>query len=207
MKREKLTASQFRDPDGGKAFLEYWNDQIQLLNGRRYQKLSVDTQCGPTVVWKHEPDGPAAGTLVFFPGARTCGLFWDLDHVLAPLKPDYRLFLVEVNGQPSLSAGICPDTSVQTYGAWARELLEKLRIDKATIVGASLGGQICLTLCLAAPGRVERAVLVNPAGIRAFSKGLRNLFYNFLPMMYPTEKNLKKFFDQVVFAPPGHDIS
>ena len=47
--------------------------------------------------------------MVIFPGFRTSSLFWDMDNALAPLKKDYRIYLVETNGQPNLSDGNNPD--------------------------------------------------------------------------------------------------
>lgn len=199
--------SSFADPAAGQAFLEDWNEQIQRLNGMHYQRLALATDYGQTVIWHHRPSGHIRDRVVIFPGARTCALFWDFDHGLAPLKQDYELFLVEVNGQPSLSDGHCPDSNVETHSAWANQVLELLGLESATLMGASLGGQIGLSLCATNPQRVKRLILINPAGIRAFSLKWRNLYHNFMPILRPSEKSLKAFFDQVVFHPPGHDIS
>jgi pimeloyl-ACP methyl ester carboxylesterase len=45
-------------------------------------------------------------------------------------------------------------------------LLDALGIEKATVVGASLGGWIAAELAVHSPERVERLVLMSPAGLR-----------------------------------------
>ena len=44
-----------------------------------------------------------------------------------------------------------------------REVLDELGIERAAVVGGSLGGRVALELALAHPGRVERLVLCPPA--------------------------------------------
>ena len=45
-------------------------------------------------------------------------------------------------------------------------LLDQLGIERATVVGASLGGWIAAELAVHSPDRVERLVLLSPAGLR-----------------------------------------
>jgi pimeloyl-ACP methyl ester carboxylesterase len=45
-------------------------------------------------------------------------------------------------------------------------LLDQLAIEKATVVGASLGGWIAAELAVHSPHRVEKLVLLSPAGLR-----------------------------------------
>ena len=70
-----------------------------------------------------------------------------------------RIFLVETNGLPNLSDGETPDIKSLGYGIWASEVLEKLKIEKAFIAGASFGGLICMKLAIVKP-EVIKSVLV-----------------------------------------------
>lgn len=47
--------------------------------------------------------------------------------------------------------------------------LDALSIDRVTYVGASMGGQVGLTLALRHPDRLDQLALVSPAGIETFS--------------------------------------
>ena len=198
--------STFKDPVDAARFLENWNQKVESLNGFIYERLNVLTSFGRTRVWGANLHLTNAKTIVFFPGARTCGLFWDMDNAMLPIRERYRYFIVDVNGQPSLSDGECPDVHTDEYGRWATEVLDGLGLKKTVVAGASLGGLICLKLCLAAPERVDKAILLNPAGIQSFSTSIRNLYYNLLPMVWPTRGNLNKFLDSAVFCRPTHAV-
>ncbi|GAB3900852.1 hypothetical protein GCM10028803_24480 [Larkinella knui] len=199
--------STFKKPSEATLFLENWNRQVEALNGFTYERISIPTSFGNTRIWAANPHLTEAPTIVFFPGARTCGLFWDMDNALKPFRESYRYYIVEVNGQPSLSDGQNPGVKTNDYGRWATEILDGLAIKKTTIAGASLGGLICLKLCLESPERVKKAILVNPAGIQPFSTSIRNLYYNLLPMIFPTPANLNKFLDKAIFCPPHQTVS
>ena len=180
--------------------------KVQQLNGNHYRPITVQTSFGTTRVWGYNMHLKTAKVIVFFPGARTCGLFWDMDNALMPFKDDYQYYIVDVNGQPGLSEGHCPNQKTDEYGIWATEVLNALSISKAIIAGASLGGLICMKLCLTSPALVEKAILINPAGIRAFSVLPANLYYNLLPIIAPTERNLDRFLNNAVFCPPHHAV-
>jgi pimeloyl-ACP methyl ester carboxylesterase len=204
MKSKRLSA--FKKPAEANQFLEDWNQQVQSLNGFVYQSLTVPTAFGNTRVWVANPHLTQAQTLVFFPGARTCGLFWDMDNALLPFRAACRYYIIDVNGQPSLSDGQYLNVRNQDYGQWATQILDALGLARTVVVGASLGGLICLKLCLVAPERVHKAILLNPAGIQSFSPSVRNLYYNLLPMLWPNRATLTKFLDKAIFRAPHHDL-
>jgi pimeloyl-ACP methyl ester carboxylesterase len=68
---------------------------------------------------------------------------------------------------PGFGASPMPSTpiSIERYATITLELMDKLGIYSAAIVGNSMGGQITAELAISAPDRVERIVLVSPAGI------------------------------------------
>jgi len=61
--------------------------------------------------------------------------------------------------------------SLPFYAQVLTELLDELKIQKATFVGHSMGGQIAMVTSLLYPDRVERLVLVSPAGFEKFTDG------------------------------------
>lgn len=63
---------------------------------------------------------------------------------------------------------------MRTVAELARDviaLLDHLKVDRAVLVGHSMGGMIAQTISLDHPDRVERLVLVNSIGRMAFSRG------------------------------------
>jgi len=48
---------------------------------------------------------------------------------------------------------------------------------------------------------------LNPGCLQPFSLTLKNLYFNLLPIIKPTEKNVLKFLDKAVFSKPNHKLS
>ncbi|MDB5269518.1 MAG: Pimeloyl-ACP methyl ester carboxylesterase [Hymenobacter sp.] len=197
----------FKDPPRAEAFLAAWVARLEALNHCRYQRLAVPTTLGTTVVWALNAGRTDWPALVVLPGFRTSGLFWDFDNSLAPLKATHRVFLVDVNGQPGPSDGHTPPVKTLDYGHWAASLLDGLGLATAAVAGASFGGLLGLKLALVAPARVSRLVLLNPGCLQPFSLGLKNLYYNLLPLAFPTEANVRRFLRGAVLCPGHHELS
>jgi len=199
--------SKFKDEKGDLAYFENWVGQLEKNNGRKYERNEIQTSLGKTVVWGHQTTENHPNTLVIFPGARTTSLFWDFDKGLDNLGQGFRIFLVETNGLPNLSEGKTPDINSLDYGVWATEVFDQLKIEKAYIAGASFGGLICMKFGIVSPDRIQAAFLLNPGCLQPFSLTLKNLYYNLLPILVTTEKNVSKFLDQAVFSKPNHQLS
>ena len=199
--------SKFKDEKADHAYFENWVGQLEKNNGRKYERYEIQTSLGKTVVWGHQTSENPPNTLVIFPGARTTSLFWDFDKGLDNLGQELRIFLVETNGLPNLSEGNTPDINSLDYGVWATEVFDQLKIQKAYIAGASFGGLICMKFGMVSPERIQAAFLLNPGCLQPFSLTLKNLYYNLLPILVTTEKNVSKFLDQAVFSKPNHQLS
>lgn len=106
--------------------------------------------------------------LVFVHGLSSYTAFWE--HNLAAFTDTHRVLALDLpgfgaSGRPD--APYTPPWYADTVLAW----LDALAIDRMTLVGHSMGGQISLTLALAHPERVEALVLSAPAGLERFDPG------------------------------------
>ena len=198
--------SGFKNQGKAVEWFQQWVSQLEHLNKKRYEQIELKTSLGKTCVWGLNTSAATAETLVIFPGARTSSLFWDLDNGLTSLQETYRLFLVETNGLPNLSDGNTPEITSLDYGEWALEILDQLKIEKAYVAGASFGGLVCLKLCRVAPTRVKAAFLLNPGCLQPFSLSAKNLYYNLLPILFPSRKNIRTFLDKAILQKPNHDL-
>ena len=201
------SVSYFKNLPAAMDFFNNWIMRVAELSGTSYERINLETALGETVVWGINRDRVDLKTIVIFPGFRTCSLFWDLDNGLKPLKGEFRIFLVDTNGQPNLSDGNTPDIKSNDYGAWAADVLKKLRVGKAIVAGASFGALVGLKLCIVAPRMVEKVILLNPGCLQTFSLSLRNLYYNLLPLISPTTNSVEKFLDNAVFHKDKHSVS
>lgn len=196
----------FKDEKQDLLFLENWVRKLENANGRIYERFEIVTALGKTHVWGLNTKEDAE-TLVIFPGARTTSLFWDFDKGLDNININLRIFLVETNGLPNFSSGATPDIKSLYYGHWANEVLEKLQIKNAYVAGASFGGLICMKLGITNPEKIKAAFLLNAGCLQPFSMKWSNLYYNLLPIIKPTPKNVLLFLDKAIFSKPIHQLS
>lgn len=70
---------------------------------------------------------------------------------------------------PGFGASDKPDVDYSTryFVETIARLLDEKRIRRATLVGNSMGGQIAMAFALAHPERLDKLVLVDPAGVHA----------------------------------------
>src|SRR3954467_10770814 len=84
--------------------------------------------------------------------------------VIAALARRYTVIAPDLLGH-GLSDKPRADYSVAAYANGMRDLLSVLDIERATIVGHSLGGGVAMQLAYQYPERCERLVLVSTGGI------------------------------------------
>ncbi|WP_343632738.1 alpha/beta hydrolase [Fluviicola sp.] len=202
-----IRKSYFKNEKQDRDYFENWVSQLEKENNRKYERYEIETSLGKTHVWGLHTKEEQLDTLVIFPGARTTSLIWDFDKGLDNLHHKMRVFMVETNGLPNLSKGDTPDIKGLDYGVWASEVFEKLHIEKAFIAGASFGGLVCMKLGIVHPEKVHAAFLLNPGCLQPFSLTLKNLYFNLLPIIKPSKKNVARFLDKAVFSKPNHQLS
>lgn len=123
--------------------------------------LTVPTRHGDTfVVASGEPSAPP---LVLLHGAGTNAAMWAADAVEYCRR--YRVFAVDLIGEPGKSAPNRPSWEGPAYAQWLADVLDGLQIDRASFVGLSQGAWCALKLAVADPSRVERLALMSPGGI------------------------------------------
>jgi pimeloyl-ACP methyl ester carboxylesterase len=95
-------------------------------------------------------------------------------HLVDRLDTDHRVLIPDLFGHGA-SAKPVGDYSLGSHAAILRDLLDRLAIDRVTLVGHSLGGGIAMQFCYLFPDRVEALVLVSTGGLgRSVSPLLRS---------------------------------
>lgn len=114
-------------------------------------------------------DGPA---VLFIHGLLGSNRSWA--ELIERLNTDHRMVAPDLFGHGA-SAKPRGDYSLGAHAATLRDLLDRLGIDRVTLVGHSLGGGIAMQFCYLFPERVERLVLVSSGGLgRSVSPLLRS---------------------------------
>ena len=86
---------------------------------------------------------------------------------MAVFANDHRVIALDLPGFGH-SPGQAGEVSMQGYAQLLDELLGQLDIERATLVGNSMGGLIAAETAASFPARVERLVLVSPAGVSTY---------------------------------------
>jgi pimeloyl-ACP methyl ester carboxylesterase len=114
-------------------------------------------------------DGPA---VLFIHGLLGSHRNWM--HLVDKLDDRHRVLAPDLFGHGA-SAKPMGDYSLGAHAATLRDLIDRLEVDRVTLVGHSLGGGIAMQFCYLFPDRVDRLVLVASGGLgRAVSPLLRS---------------------------------
>src|SRR5271154_1403118 len=127
-----------------------------------FEAIDVPTRLGPThVIASGAADAPP---LLLLPSFAGTAAVWRLS--AEGLSRHFRLYAVDVIGQPGKSLANRPLRN-REYAPWLAEVMDGLGVTRASIVGCSFGAFLALNQALETPDRVERVVLISPAGIFA----------------------------------------
>ena len=121
---------------------------------------------------------------------------WTLN--IADFSKDYRVYAIDVMGQPSRSIPDEPIRHAADYAAWLTATLDGLHLDRVSLVGMSYGAWLALNYAVAAPERVQRLALLSPAAsvlpiVKQFS--LRGM----LMVLFPTRFTVNSFMRWLAF--------
>ncbi len=95
-------------------------------------------------------------------------------HLVDALHTGHRVIAPDLFGHGA-SAKPRGDYSLGAHAATLRDLLDRLGVERVTLVGHSLGGGVAMQFCYLFPDRVQRLVLVSSGGLgRSVSPLLRS---------------------------------
>lgn len=166
-----MTTTIYRTEAGGDLIrrrYEEWLARWPVPADRR----TVSTRHGDTFVLASGPEHGPPVLLLHGSGANT--LMWM--QLAGKLANRFRLYAVDVIGEPGLSAPSRPSLRSSAYAEWLDDVLDGLGVDEVQVVGASLGGWLAIDYATRRPDRVTRMVLTVPGGLGRQRFGRMALF-------------------------------
>lgn len=150
----------YKTKSGRDNSLELYDRQL-LKIGKSFSDIYVQTSFGKTHIV--EIGNSNETPLLVFHGGNSTSAYNLL--MCKFLLEDFRVYAVDLIGHPGKSDEVCLSHTGYDYGKWASEVIDKLGYDKMPCFGGSFGGGVLAKLICVAPEKIEKAVLVVPAGI------------------------------------------
>ena len=151
--------SAFKTPDGQAAFLAAYDAAMKSWPVP-YEEIDIPGRFGTTHVVVSGPKD--ASPLVLLHGYMATSTMWSPN--IVDFAKDYRVYALDVMGQPGKSIPTEPICDAAQYAAWLTATLDGLGLDRISLVGMSYGGWLALNFAVAAPSRVLKLVLLSPGG-------------------------------------------
>jgi pimeloyl-ACP methyl ester carboxylesterase len=153
-------AAIYKSEAGGRALARRYRELLALWPVANEQ-LRLATSQGETFVIAS--GDKAAPPLVLLHGAGGNSIVWLRD--VAEWSKHFRVYAVDVIGEPGLSAPSRPPLASDAYARWLGEIFDALSLARADIVGISLGGWLALDFATRNPSRVRKLALLCPGGV------------------------------------------
>lgn len=150
----------YKSEDGKIASIKLYDEQIQKLDYSFSDKY-VTTTFGKTHII--ETGNMLGKSLLVFHGGNSTTAY---NLVLCDfLLKDFHIYAVDIIGHPGKSDEVCLSPYNYDYGKWANEIITELGYEKINCFGGSFGGGVLAKLMCVAPEKIEKSVLIVPAGI------------------------------------------
>ena len=151
-----------------------------------YEERNLSTRFGVTHVVM---SGPAsAPPLVLLHAVLATATVWRSN--VQGLSGHFRVYAVDILGQYGKSASSRAIRSRRDFADWMCDLFDALGLARASLVGNSYGAFLAMNQASLTPERVDRLVMINPAGVFAsfVPKFVRMILRGLLSGLRPAAK-------------------
>ena len=176
-KKNKNMKVAFKSEEGRHKVIKYYESLVEGWNFP-HEEFYVHTNYGKTfIIASGEKDLPP---LILLHGSGMNSVMWI--HEMEKYSKNYRVYAVDMPGEPGKSNENQIPFKGDDFPIWLNEVFNALSIEKANIVGLSLGGWLGTKFSIKYPQKVIKLVLLCPAGIGPKKKLfiLKSLFYMLL---------------------------
>lgn len=150
--------SVFKTPAGRDNFRAQYN---QILSRFPFEQRYVETAFGQTfMLTAGQASNPP---IILLHGSCSNSVFW-FPEIMA-LSGNYRVYAVDIIGEAGNSEEYRPDLDSDAFALWLKDVLGALGLEKAVLIGNSLGGWMALKFATAFPECVSRLILIASGGL------------------------------------------
>ena len=125
-------------------------------------------------------DGTSERDLILIHGLGASAERWE--HVIPNFAKDYRVIVPDLIGFGQSDKPLV-DYTTEYLGEFIKQFLNQIDVNRVSIIGSSLGGQIAIDFTSVNPTNVDKLVLVSPSGIMKHSTPALDAYI--MAAMYP----------------------
>jgi pimeloyl-ACP methyl ester carboxylesterase len=152
--------SLYRSPSGEREVMTIY-DRVLAHWPVTYETITASTRCGNTfMIASGEKSSPP---LMLLHGACSNALSWIGE--VTEYSRYFRVYAIDIPGEPGRSTPNRPSWNSPAYADWMEDLLNTLNLSRVCLLGLSQGGWTALKFATYHPERVEKLVLLTPAGL------------------------------------------
>ncbi|WP_273326083.1 alpha/beta fold hydrolase [Vallitalea guaymasensis] len=185
------TNSIYKSNEGKALIINHYDNLIKKWPVDK-EIINVNTSFGNTFIIASGDVGNKP--IILLHGSSTNSVMWMGD--VEKLSETYRVYAIDIIGEPGKSDENRPDMNGDHYGKWLDEVINALSIEKAIIIGNSLGGWMALKYATYKPEKVEKLVLLATSGI---TNGKMSFMFRVMPLMLLGEKGIDRL-NQIVYG-------
>jgi len=150
----------FKTEEGKNDVIKQYDSFLQKW-ASSYEKLYVNTRYGKSfIIASGEKSNPP---LILFHGSGMNSVMWLRD--MEEYSKNYRVYAIDILGEPGKSDENRPSLIGSHYADWLKDIFNDLSLEKANIVGISLGAWLAIKFSVSYPEMVSKLVLLCPSGV------------------------------------------
>jgi pimeloyl-ACP methyl ester carboxylesterase len=179
----------FKTQQGREEVLKYYDMLLEKLT-IPYERLNISTRHGNTFCIA--TGDVSAPSMVLLHGSSMNSSMWVSD-ILKYYKK-YRVYALDIPGEAGRSDERQLPFTTSDLDDWLYDVFNELSISKAVVIGASLGAWLAAKFAIRYPEKIDRLVLLCPAGI-----GTQNKSFLFTALFYMLfgEKGIRKLLEMI----------
>ncbi|KPU43565.1 carboxylesterase YbfK [Oxobacter pfennigii] len=150
----------FKSQEGKAEVIKFYDSFLQHWVSPN-EKFYVNTRHGSTfVIASGDKEAPP---LILLHGSAMNAVMWMGD--AREYSRNFRVYAVDIPGEPGHSDEKQMPFSDHAFAEWLYDVYNALKIEKASLVGMSLGAWLAIKFSTRYPDKVDKLVLLCPAGI------------------------------------------
>lgn len=188
----------FKSEEGKREVFKYYEFLLKKAE-KKYEEIVVETSYGDTyIIAMGEENLPP---LILLHGSGMNSAMWIKE--MEKYSVNYRVYAVDMPGEPGKSDERQLPFHSDDFSDWLNDVFNALVVKKASIVGISLGAWLGAKFAIKYSDKVNKLVLICPAGIGPQKKSFafKALFYSILG-----EKGIDKLYYKVNGDKPMPEI-